>query len=216
VHFVKRYDQVSAFILCGGASSRMGRDKASLILAGEPLLLRTVHLVEPLVAAVAIVGTSNQIGIPGLRWIDDQDFGGRNERDKSQGPLAGIATALTSSGSAWNLILACDLPYLTGEWLGWFLARAVVSDDQIVMPRTSHGLEPLAAVYRRECGPPIAASLARGIRKVTDALEQFQIEFVFEREWRHIDPDGRVLRNMNTPPDYEEARDWLENPRLSP
>ena len=211
---MKRYDQVSAFILCGGASSRMGRDKGSLILVGEPLIVRMAHLVNPLVAAVAIVGTSNQIGITGLRSIEDQDFGGGNEKGKSQGPLSGIATALTASRTSWNLILACDLPYLTGEWLDWFLARAVVSDRQIVMPRTSHGLEPLAALYRRECGAPIAALLTRGIRKVTEALEQFQIEFVFEREWRHIDPDRRVLRNMNTPSDYEEACNWLQDPGL--
>jgi hypothetical protein len=45
---------------------------------------------------------------------------------------------------------------------------------------------------------------------VTDATEQLRTEFVTEREWRHIDPDGRVLRNMNSPQDYEEARKWLE------
>lgn len=213
VYLVKRHHQVSAFILCGGASSRMGQDKGSLLIAGESLLVRMSHLVEPRVAAVAIVGSNNQIAIPGFRRIEDQDFSGGNERGKSQGPLAGIATALTASRSEWNLILACDLPYLTGEWLDWFLARAVLSDRQIVMPRTARGLEPLAAAYRQECGVLIVASLARGIRKVAEAIEQFQVEFVFESEWRHIDQGGRVLRNMNTPADYEDARNWLENPR---
>lgn len=191
----------------------MGRDKGSLIFVGEPLLVRMVHLVEPLVAAVAIVGSINQSGVPGLSPIQDQEFGGGNEKGKSQGPLAGIATALTASRTPWNLILACDLPYLTGDWLDWFLARGVISDSQIVMPRTAQGVEPLVAVYRRECGAPIAASLTQGIRKVADAIGQFQIEFVFEHEWGHIDPDGRILRNMNTPADYEEARNWLENSR---
>jgi molybdopterin-guanine dinucleotide biosynthesis protein A len=78
------------------------------------------------------------------------------------------------------------------------------------MPRTLGGLEPLAAAYRRECRGPVAVSIARGIRKVTDALEQFQIEVVPESEWQHMDPDGRALRNMNSPADYEEARTWLE------
>ena len=125
-----------------------------------------------------------------------------------QGPLAGIASALNSTDTVWNLILACDLPYLTSEWLDWLLARATVSDRQIVMPRTAGGLEPLAAVYRRECAAPIVASLARGIRKVTDAMEEFRIEFLSEDDWRHIDSEGRILKNMNVPADYEEARRW--------
>ena len=78
------------------------------------------------------------------------------------------------------------------------------------MPRTEGGLEPLAAVYRRQCAAPIIAALQRGVRKVTDAMEQCRIEFVTELDWRHIDPAGRVLRNMNAPEDYQEARRWLE------
>jgi molybdopterin-guanine dinucleotide biosynthesis protein A len=78
------------------------------------------------------------------------------------------------------------------------------------MPRTEGGPEPLAAVYRRECAELIIAALHRGIRKVTDAMAQLRTDFVTEREWHHIDPDGRVLRNMNSPEDYEEARKWLE------
>jgi molybdopterin-guanine dinucleotide biosynthesis protein A len=79
------------------------------------------------------------------------------------------------------------------------------------MPRTAGGLEPLAAVYRRECAESIIAALHRGVRKVTDAMEQFRIEFVTERDWWHIDLDGRVLRNMNAPEDYEEARRWWKD-----
>ena len=78
------------------------------------------------------------------------------------------------------------------------------------MPRTAGGLEPLAAVYRRECAERITAALHRGIRKVTDAVEEFRIEVVDEHDWRHVNPDGRVLRNMNAPRDYEEAQRWLE------
>jgi molybdenum cofactor guanylyltransferase len=188
----------------------MGREKASLIFSGEPLIVRTIRLLEPRVASVAIVGSCSQSGALGVTPIEDREFGGRNENETLQGPLVGIATALATTRSPWNLILACDLPYLTADWVDWFLNRAQNSAAQVVMPRTSGGLEPLAAAYRRECGGPIATALAQGVRKVTDALEQFQIEVVLESEWRHIDPHGRVLRNMNTPVDYEEARAWLE------
>jgi molybdenum cofactor guanylyltransferase len=206
----KRYDQVSAFILTGGASSRMGKAKGLLEFGGEPLILRIARTIEPLVSSVTAVGPSERYAALGLQLIEDQQFGIAGERGKSPGPLAGIASALSASRTDWNLILACDLPYLSREWLDWLLARTTVSNGQIIMPRTEGGSEPLAAVYRRECAEPVISALHRGIRKVTDAMAQLRTEFVTEREWHHIDPDGRLLRNMNTPEDYEEARKWLE------
>jgi molybdopterin-guanine dinucleotide biosynthesis protein A len=206
----KRYDKVSAFILCGGASSRMGKPKGLLEIGGQPLIGRTARLLEPLVCDVMLVGSPDPYALLGLRVIEDQRFSSSGRGDKTLGPLAGIATALAATQRDWNLILACDLPYLNAEWLDWLLARAMVSEAQILLPRTAGGLEPLAAVYRRECAEPIDAALRRGTRKVSDAVEQFRIEFVNEQDWRHIDPDGRVLRNVNAPEDYEEARRWLE------
>ncbi len=207
---MKRYDQVSAFILSGGASSRMGKAKGLLEFGGQLLILRIARMLEPLVSAVTAVGSAERYAGLGLHVIEDQQFGSSEEGSRTAGPLAGIASALTATRTDWNLILACDLPYLTAEWVDWLLARATVSTQQIIMPHTAGGLEPLAAVYRRECAAPIIAALYRGVRKVTDATEQFGVEFVAERDWRHIDPDGRVLRNMNAPEDYEEARRWLE------
>jgi molybdopterin-guanine dinucleotide biosynthesis protein A len=207
---MKRYGQVSAFILTGGASSRMGKPKGLLEFGAQPLILRTVRLVEPLVFAVTTVGAPERYATLGLHVIADRQFATPDSRGGAPGPLAGIASALTSSPTEWNLILACDLPYLTAEWVDWLLARAKDCSRQIVMPRTAGGLEPLAAVYRRECAGPIVAALRRGIRKVTEAMGEFRIEIVTARDWQPIHPNDRVLRNMNTREDYEEARRWLE------
>jgi molybdopterin-guanine dinucleotide biosynthesis protein A len=206
----KRYEEVSAFILSGGESSRMGKAKGLLEFGGQPLILRIARMLEPLVSDVTAVGSPQRYAELGLRVIEDQQFTRPRERDRTPGPLAGIATALTATRTLWTLILACDLPYLTAEWLDWLLARAKASKRQIIMPRTAGGLEPLAAIYRRECAAPIIAAFERGVRKVTDAVERFRIEFVTQHDWLRFDPDGRVLRNMNAPEDYEEARRWLE------
>lgn len=210
----KRYDQISAFILTGGASSRMGKAKGLLEFGGEPLIIRIARTMEPLVSSVTAVGPSERYAALGLQVIEDQKFGIVDEGGERPGPLAGIASALSASPTDWNLIVACDLPYLSREWVAWLLARTKVSSGQIIMPRTEGGPEPLAAVYRRECAEPIIAALHRGIRKVTDATAQLRTEFATEGEWSHIDPDGRVLRNMNSPEDYEEARKWLESRSL--
>ncbi len=188
----------------------MGRDKGLMELLGVPLIIRTARLIEPLVAGVTIVGPPERYGSLTLRVITDKDIKNEHVRGASQGPLAGIASALAATHSPWNLILASDLPYLRRDWLNWLLASAVESQSQVVLPRTSRGLEPLAAVYRHECAAPIARALRRGVRKVTDALAELQVHTVAESEWRKFDPDGRILSNMNTPADYDEARAWWE------
>jgi molybdopterin-guanine dinucleotide biosynthesis protein A len=206
---VKRYHQVAAFILAGGASSRMGRDKGLLDFNGVPLILHTARLLEPLVSEVTVVGSPRRYSALGLHVISDGDAQARRgPSGPSHGPLAGIATALAATHSRWNLIVACDLPYLSAEWLEWLLSRAIRSRGEAVILRTERGLEPLAAVYRRECGAPVAAALARGMRKVSDAVEELRLDFVYPREWRRIDPSELTLRNMNAPRDYEEAQKW--------
>ena len=213
---MKRYEQVSAFILCGGASSRMGRTKGLLDFGGQPLIVRLAQLVEPLVSALSAVGTHGGCAAPGLPVIQDGEFGDSHETHKKAGPLVGIATALMTSQTEWSLILACDLPYLTCEWLNWLLAYVTASDAQIVIPKTAGRLEPLAALYRKECAEPVIATLRRGTRKVTEAIAALRLQVVGEEEWQQIDRDGRVLRNMNTPQEYEEARIWLDRARLTP
>jgi molybdenum cofactor guanylyltransferase len=212
---VKRRGQVAAFILAGGASSRMGRDKALLDFGGVPLIVHTARLIEPLVAEVTVVGPRRQYAAMGLRAIADHDTADQGSKGTRLGPLAGIAAALTATRLSWNLIVACDLPYLSAAWLDWLLSRAIRSRGQAVIPRTGRGLEPLAGVYRRECGAPIAAALARGARKVTDAIEELRLDVVYQRDWIRLDPRALVLKNMNTPGDYDEARKWWDAGRLN-
>jgi molybdopterin-guanine dinucleotide biosynthesis protein A len=206
---VKRYRQVAGFILAGGASSRMGHDKGLLEFGGVPLILHTARLLEPLVAEVTVVGSPARYASLGLRVIADADHAQvHKKREIGMGPLAGIATALSATHLTWNLIVACDLPYLSAKWIDWLLSRALRSHADAVIPRTEYGIEPLAAVYRRDCHVPIAAALARGVRKVSEAIEGLQAEVVRASEWREAEPSELILKNMNAPGDYEEARQW--------
>jgi molybdenum cofactor guanylyltransferase len=212
---VKRRQQVAAFILAGGASSRMGRDKGFLEFDGVPLIVHTAHLIESLVANLTVVGPRIPYAALGLPVIEDRKAAGSVSKKDRLGPLAGIATALAATRLPWNLIVACDLPYLTESWLDWLLSRAIDSPGEVVIPQTEHGLEPLAAVYRRECGAAIASALARGARKVTSVIEELRLDIVDPSEWRRIDPQSQVLKNMNTPGDYDGALKWWRTGRLS-
>ncbi len=207
---MKRHLEVSAFILAGGASSRMGRDKALLPFGGEPLILKTARLLEALVRDVTVIGEPSRYAELGIRALPDR-FVGAKPGERAQTPLVGIVTALSAGEARSNLMLACDLPYLTAEWLDWLIDRAEKSGAQILMPRTENGIEPLAAVYQRECLAPILGAWEKGVRSVKDAVSQLRIESCSENEWASLDPSRRVLKNMNRPEDYQEAKEWLES-----
>lgn len=212
---VKRHLQFAGFILAGGASSRMGRDKGLLDFRGVPLILRTARLLDPLVAKVTVVGPPHRYAPLGLHVIADEVRAEGGSEKRGRGPLAGISAALRATHSPWNLIVACDLPYLSAEWFKWLLSRALHSSGEAVVPRTERGIEPLAAVYRRECAARIGAALDRGTRKASDAIEELRLDFVYPRDWRSVDPSGLILRNMNSPEDYDEALKWWSAQVLS-
>ena len=201
---MKRYHHVAAFVLAGGASRRMGRDKALLELSGVPLVVRTVRVVEALVSSVAVVAPAGRYESLGLRIVAD--------RWPGAGPLGGIVTALGVSSAGWNLILGCDLPFLTAEWIEWMISQATNSSALAVVPESRRGMESLAAMYRNDCGPVFAAALERGVRRVSEALDEVVFDRVTADQWQALDPAGAVLQNVNTPDDFAEAQRLISTP----
>jgi molybdopterin-guanine dinucleotide biosynthesis protein A len=216
-----RFPDIEAFVLVGGRSSRMGRDKALLELAGKPVLQRTADLLTPLVAGITLVtsaasASSADSGNPpnpidGLKRYARFGWPTCADRWADAGPLGGIATALTCATTTWCLFLACDLPYLTEDWLIFLLAKTGESAADLIIPENVRGLEPLCAVYRSANAAVLAAALESGVRKVTDAFEKLRVERVPENEWRKFSPDGSLFHNMNTWQDYLDARQYLKS-----
>jgi molybdopterin-guanine dinucleotide biosynthesis protein A len=191
---------VAGFVLAGGRSSRMGRDKALVALAGEPLLVRMARRVEQAAAPVTVIAPPERYADLGLRVVRDERPG--------LGPLGGIVTALGITPADWNLIVGCDLPYLTAEWLKFLVARARGSSAWAIVPETGRGLEPLSAVYHRRARPALVDALARGQRKLTAALSGLPkgaMERVPPADWKSFDSSGWLFKNMNEPADYDEA-----------
>ena len=199
---MQRTIQVGAFILAGGESSRMGQPKALLPLNGTPLVLYVARLIAPVAASAVVIGPPATFQSLGLRVLSD-DF-------PAAGPLGGIATALRAAEKPWNLIVACDLPFLTRAWLEYLVARAFASQADAVIPMNERGAEPLCAMYHQRCAAPIREALARGTRKVTDGLALLRVENIAPAEWKAFDSDGFLFKNMNSPAEYEEARARIE------
>lgn len=193
--------EIAGYVLAGGTSSRMGRNKALLEFGGEPLILRMATLVESAGMKVTVIGPPELFAPMGLDAIADDEPG--------MGPLGGIATALGHSQAEWNLIVAVDMPRLTTEWLLFLVERALRSSADVVLPRSERGAEPLCGVYHRRCLGPMWAALERGVRKVTDGLAgppACRVEEIGRTEWIRFAPDGRLFENINTPAEYEQAQ----------
>lgn len=190
---------IDSFILAGGSSTRMGRNKALLELGGVPMASRLADLLGPLAEQVTIIGPPQHFSELPVRVHPDDETG--------LGPLGGIATALRFCRHNWAMVLGCDLPFLSRAWLSYLKQRAAQSTAEALLPLNEKGqAEPLCAMYRKRAGEAIRAALARGVRKVTDGLTELQVENIPASEWKAFDSGGLLFKNMNTPEDYEQAR----------
>jgi molybdopterin-guanine dinucleotide biosynthesis protein A len=212
------FPNVEAFLLVGGKSSRMGRDKALLELNGSPLIQRTADLLVPLAAKTTLVISANQPANPtNTNPYSTFELPTLADRWPNAGPLGGIATALAATNPLWCLILACDMPFLTKDWLVFLLGQIAQSESDgtrqidAIVPETNRGLEPLCAIYRSSCAQSLADGLDRGVRKVTDALASLNLKRITENEWRQFSPDGNLFGNLNTWQDYLEAQQRLKS-----
>lgn len=176
----------------------MGRDKALLEISGVSLILRACRLLESVTGEPTIVPSPARFGSLGFAFIDD-DWPGC-------GPLGGIATALRVSQRPWNLVIACDLPYLTKAWLDFLVGRALKSEAEAVVPMNERGAEPLCAMYHKNAEQGIRGALEGGMRKVTDSFGRLRVEYVEPEEWKAFASDGLLFKNVNSPADYEEAK----------
>jgi len=204
----QRDKHVAGYVLAGGASSRFGSDKSVATLAGMPMLGYTIDLLRKVTGDALLIGGSRQQH----QGFDVEIIADRWPR---QGPLGGILTALDVSAKSpgqpkWNLVVSCDMPFLTGEWLAYLCERATASEAEVVLPRSLQGLEPLCACWRTDALPVLRTAFEAGVRKVTAGAERLKREVLDEAEWKRFDTQGRLFWNMNTREDYEEARRIIE------
>jgi molybdenum cofactor guanylyltransferase len=191
------------YVLAGGASTRFGFDKARAELNGETMLARMCKLVKEATGSLSVVAPFDRYAEFPERMVDD--------RWPGQGPLGGIITALMDAYAqnhhqVWCLMVGCDMPFLTREWLTCLKQRALASRASVLAPRSALGLEPLCACWHTRATAKLQYAFEDGVRKVTEAMKRVSMEVVDEGEWKRFDYAGRLFWNMNTPAEYEEAR----------
>lgn len=195
-----RIANVSAALLLGGASSRMGRDKARLPLGGVAAATHLATLLGGLFEEVLLVGGDPPRDAPGRRVADPE------------GPrcaLRGLVGALEAATTERILVVATDLISLSSTVL---LALLVWPESDAVVPRTGDTIHPLCALYRRE---PVAAVARRRLAArelaLVGLLDEIGVSYLEGSDLRAVDPDGSALANANTPEEFERLRERLQN-----
>jgi len=191
-----------AIILCGGKSTRMGRDKATLPFGPELMLQRVVRLVGEVVpsANIVVVAAREQTlpGLPAEVTIARDD---RPER----GPLEGLAAGLRTVRDSIEAVYAtsCDVPLLVPA----FVARMfdLLDDFDIVVPRDGEHHHPLAAVYRTSVLPRVERLLDADRLRPRFLFDEVRTREAPVDDLRDIDPQLATLENLNRPEDYRAA-----------
>ncbi len=190
---------MTSIVLAGGKSSRLGQDKASEKIDGESLIERVISLVASLSSEVLVVVSEGQLSLnltPRAKRVVDVRPGG--------GALVGIYSGLVSSDSFHNLVVACDMPFLNLSLLRYMIGLSPSFDA--VVPRLREGLEPLHAVYSKNCLILIERRLKQGDLRVTGFLDEANVRYVEEGEVNRFDPEHLSFFNINTEADLERAR----------
>ena len=175
-----------------------GHTKAPHELAGDRIVQRQLQVLRRVAEPVFIVGGSaGEFDDYGLQVVEDVLPG--------HGALGGIYTAIVASPAPRTFVVACDMPFVSVA----LLEHLAAVEADIVIPRSSRGLEPLCALYARTCAGPIRRRLERGLLEARLLPEGVSVVEIAPETLTAIDPDGLLFVNLNTPHDYERARELL-------
>ena len=198
-------DGSSGLILAGGASRRMGQDKAALTLGGRTLLDRTISVLECVVDEVLVVGPRHHgTSVPEVRLVQDDV--------PNAGPLGGLLAGLRRVSSSYAVTVACDLPFLEADVLRYLLDLAPGYDA--VVPRVDGQYQTLHAVYAVSVEAVIARHITRGQLRLDGVLPELTVRWVDESELEWAGLRCRSFANVNTPDDWAAALQLAAEDRL--
>lgn len=188
-----KISQLQAFILAGGQSRRMGRDKSQLLLENQTFTDRIAQTLLEVTDSVTLVGS----GQTNSRYAIAPDI------YPSWGALGGLHAALAASSRQWAIVVACDLPFVTAE-LFKYLASLRAGYDAVVPLQADGRPQPLSSLYRIEpCLGRTTELIEAGKRRPLDLLELVNTRWVPFNELRNLDQAEKFFVNINTPEDYD-------------
>lgn len=185
--------KITGIILAGGLSSRMGEDKSTMLFRGKPLILYSIEALSPLCEKVIISSNLSLYGFTGCEvWPDELPV---------QAPINGVYSCLKRSGTDWNIVLTCDMPFAGSPLFAYLLEHD--QDADAVIPVHDHGLmEPLCGLYHRSALDILEARVINEQFSIIKLLQSIRCRFV------NIGPDlefyhKNMFSNLNSPADLD-------------
>lgn len=195
-------NSIEGFVLAGGASRRMGTDKAQLLLGGQTFIERIAGEIQAVASTVTVISSGREgqsVNLDGHRLpVVGDVFAG-------WGALGGLHAALSTARAEWAVVVACDLPLVTRAL---FLRLAsLCGDHDAVAPIQADGRpQPLCAIYRTvACRPVIEKLIKGGERRPRTLLQSVRTRWVTFAELADLEGASRFFENVNTPEDYARA-----------
>lgn len=191
-------EELTAIVLCGGKSSRMGTDKGLIDIMGQPMVEHVIHHIKPLCSRILISSNLENYKYLGYEVIEDewQNFG----------PAAGILSCLNVSETNNNLVISCDLPMASTALLEKLYAYAM--DADITVPRINTHFQPLCGFYRTSIRDSFKEYLLSGEKSMQFIIQYFNFRLVSQEMIPGINLE-RELQNFNSPEDLERLKKAL-------
>jgi molybdopterin-guanine dinucleotide biosynthesis protein A len=168
----------------------MGKNKAFIEIDGVPIIQRVHALFRTLFSEIIIV--TNKVEL--FKNLDARIYG---DLIPNQGALGGLYTGIYYSSFRNAFCVACDMPFLKSSVIQYLIEK--INDHDVVVPRTKDGLEPLHAIYSKNCLDPIRKIMEGRQFKVLDFYPMVKVRIVEESEFCTLDPARESFLNVNTP-----------------
>lgn len=203
-HRIRRRGEeaVTAIVLAGGMSRRMGYDKAFLDIKGEPLIGRQLGELKNIFKNIIIATNDPQ------KYTSFKSVNIACDVVPGQGPLGGIYSGLLASGSFYNFVIACDMPFINKPLVRYIIENR--DDYDVVIPKIGGRIHPLFGIYSKNCVSAIEEMLKHDRLEVRSIFSKVRVRFLSRREIKRFDKNMLSLLNINTPDELQRAKELDE------
>jgi molybdopterin-guanine dinucleotide biosynthesis protein A len=191
---------MTAIILAGGKSLRLGRSKLLETIEGKSLIQWVVDRLASLSTEI-IIATAHGEAIPCSSAVRIKTVA---DIYPGKGPLGGIHSGLIASSSSRAIVVGCDTPFLSVSLLEYM--AQTLGDSDVALPRIGEIIEPLCAVYSKNCVAPIQELLEQDERQIRRLFSMVKVRYVEEDEINRFDPEHLSFFNINSQADLDRAR----------
>jgi len=188
---------MAAIILSGGNNQRIGADKAFLQIGKKTIIERQIEILSTIFTQIIIV-TNLPEKYKHLKVDLISDI------IPNKGPLGGIYSGLTISKDKYNFIVSCDLPFLNADLISYM--KRLTDQQDVIIPKLNQFLEPLHAVYSKDCIASIKKHLDQNDLRTQSFFTEVRVKYIEKTEVERFDPKGIAFFNVNTKRDLKRAR----------